>query len=154
LADYKFAWHFYFPQDEPTQKLAVVLRGPPAMSKSTITKLLMAKMLPRSSWQIDLDSGWGPQENKRYPAGEGRYADLKSRADFLILELVSGEPADASFPGATRNPREWVEVLEKAGRKVSCFRLHTDIQTWRKRLLKKTGGDPGAEAYYLLFERA
>jgi hypothetical protein len=153
LADYTFAWHFYFPQEESAQKLAIVLRGPPAIGKSTVAKLLMAKMLPKSSWQIDLDAGWGPWENKRYPASEGRYADLKSLADLLIIELGSGEPADESFLGATKNPREWVGALEKEGRKVYSFRLHADVETWRKRLLKKAGPDPGAETYYLLFDR-
>jgi hypothetical protein len=41
----------------------------------------------------------------------------------LILELGYGEPEDESYPGATKNPREWISILENDGRDIYCFVL-------------------------------
>jgi hypothetical protein len=132
-------------------KLAVILRGPPAIGKTTTTKLLSEKIAPGTCERVDLDAGWGVHEGKRLPPGEGRYSDLKSDADLLVVELACGEPG-GGVSGATLNPREWVSILEKEGREIHAFLLWTDLETWRARLLKKApGGDPGAEAFYDLF---
>src|SRR5947209_9424666 len=92
-------------------RIAVILRGPPAIGKSSVTRLLAEKMLPGTIKQIDLDQGWGNRQNWRFPAGAGRYADLKATDDLLVLELSCGEPG-AGVLGATLNPREWVSILE------------------------------------------
>lgn len=135
------------------RKHAIILRGPPAIGKSCVTRLLVAKIPRGQSKQIDLDQGWGPIEDLRYPATDRRYGDLKANVDFLILELCCGEPLDASFKGATRNPREWVSILESEGRRIHSFCLWTDAGTWKKRLLKKVpNGDPVAEQYFKRFE--
>jgi hypothetical protein len=135
-------------------RYAIILRGPPAIGKSCVAGLLAANVPCGQSKRIDLDYGWGKAQNKRYLAGEGRYADLKTREDFVILELGCGEPDDWSFNGATRNPREWVSILEDEEREIHAFLLWTDLNNWKRRLLKKVPeGDPGAEQYYLLFER-
>jgi hypothetical protein len=64
------------------------------------------------------------------------------------------EPCDWSFSGATRNPREWISLLEADGRQILSFLLWTDFETWKQRLLTKApAGDPGAEQYFRLFER-
>jgi hypothetical protein len=129
------------------------LRGPPAIGKSSVTKLLAEKMLPSSTKQIALDQGWGQRQNWRFPAGDGRYADLKAPEDLLVLELGCGEPGGGVL-GATLNPREWVSVLESEGRQIHAFLLWTDYDTWQKRLLVKAPeGDPGAHQFYRLFER-
>jgi hypothetical protein len=136
----------------PAGKHAIILRGPSAIGKSSVTELLFAKLPCGQARRVDLDQGWGEAENKRYPAGEGRYSDLNTPEDFLIIELCAGEPG-GSMKGATTNPREWVEVLEKEGRLIHAFLLYVDKETWKKRLLKKVpAGDPGAEAYYDLFD--
>jgi hypothetical protein len=140
--------------EKDKQKLAIILRGPPSIGKSSVTKLLKAKLFASSVKDIDLDDGWGTHQNRRYPPGDGRYADLKTPEDVLIIELGCGEPAGESFKGATKNPREWVAILEGEGRQVHAFLLWTDYETWKKRLLTKVpGGDPGAHAFYTLFER-
>ncbi len=138
---------------EKARKIAVILRGPPAIGKSSVTRLLAQKMLPGTTKQIDLDQGWGRDQNWRFSAGPGRYADLKATEDLLVLELGCGEPC-AGVAGATLNPREWVSILEAEGRQVHAFLLWTDYDTWQRRLLVKVpGGDPGAHEYYRLFER-
>jgi hypothetical protein len=135
------------------RKIAIILRGPPAIGKTSVTGLLVEKMLPGTTKRIDLDQGWGYHQNWRFPAGKGRYADLKAPEDLLVLELVCGEP-DAGMLGATRNPREWVSVLEAEGRQTCAFLLWTDYETWQRRLLAKVpAGDLGAHNYYRLFER-
>ena len=73
--------------DKPKRKLAIILRGPPAIGKSTTSRLLAEKMLPETAARIDLDKGWGQHEDKRYPHREGRYADLRDSSDVLIIEL-------------------------------------------------------------------
>ena len=135
-------------------KHAIILRGPPAIGKTSVTGLLVTKIPSGQSKRIDLDLGWGRNEGWRYEQGDQRYADLKANEDFLILELGCGEPGDWSFNGATRNPREWISILEKEGRYIHLFRLLTDFETWKQRLLKKVPeGDQGAEQYFSLFDR-
>jgi hypothetical protein len=135
------------------RKHAIILRGPPAIKKSLVAKLLASKLPPGSVKHIDLDQGWGRKENKRYPTGEGRYADLKAPEDVLVLELCRGEPPDESSLGATRNPREWVSILESEGRQIHAFLLWADHVTWKQWLLKKVKGqERHEEDYYRLFE--
>jgi len=135
------------------RKIAVVLRGPPSIGKTSVTNLLAAKLLPGSMKGIDLDDGWGKDQNRRFPAGAGRYADLKTPEDLLVLELGCGEPGGGVL-GATLNPREWVSILESERRQIHAFLLWTDYGTWQKRLLMKVPqGDLGAHDYYRLFER-
>jgi hypothetical protein len=110
-------------QAEPmARKVAVVLRGPPGAGKSQVASALQVHYAQSS--RVELDRYWGPGE-QRY-AGTCRYGDLRNQPDVLIVELGYGEPAGESFPGATKNPREWVGILENDGREVFFFLL--DIQ--------------------------
>lgn len=104
------------------RKVAIVLRGSPGAGKSTVANAL--QVLYPQNCRVELDRYWGPGE-KRF-AGTCRYWDLRNQPDVLIIELGYGEPAGESFPGATKNPREWVSILENDGREVFFFLL--DIQ--------------------------
>lgn len=131
---------------------AVILRGPPAVGKSCVSRFLVSKV--PTAKVIDLDEGWSPHGGRRLQGEDRRYADLTASMKLLILELCSGEPYDWSSKGATRNPREWIGILQQEHREIQSFLLWTDYETWKKRLLSKVpAGDAGAEQFYRLFER-
>ena len=106
-----------------TRRSAVVLRGPPGAGKTTIGKKLVQSLLGIETDLIILDRGWGKGEY-RFVGGSGRYADLRGHASaVLALELGWGEPEGEEFAGATRNPREWYDVLQSEGRDIVLVRL-------------------------------
>jgi energy-coupling factor transporter ATP-binding protein EcfA2 len=72
--------------------------------------------------------------------------------DFLIIELTAGEPVDWSSPGATKNPREWVDILKDEGREIRAFLLCAEQTAWeQRRSMKAPQGDPGARLLYDLY---
>ncbi len=110
---------------------AVVLRGPPCGGKSKVAGELK-KQLTSSSALVSLDEGWGRDE-KRF-RDDGRYSDLISPVDTLIVELGFGEPIGESFHGATRDPGAWLRVLREAGRSVKLFLLKPPVHEVFKRI--------------------
>ena len=74
---------------------------------------------------VNLDDGWCSGE-KRF-RGQDRYSDLVDDADVLIVELGYGEPLPETFPGASRNPNEWMTVLQTSGRQVFLFMLWVPV---------------------------
>ena len=91
-----------------------------------------------------LDGGWGHGE-KRF-SGPSRYGDLGCQPQVLIIELGYGEPAGEGFPGATRNPREWISNLENDGREVFFFLLHVDKSECLRRVAARGNLSPGYAA--------
>lgn len=85
----------------------------------------LAKQLASSSALVSLDEGWN-RTGKRF-RDDGRYSDLISPVDTLIIELGFGEPVGESFHGATRDPGAWSRVLREAGRSVKLFLLKPPI---------------------------
>jgi len=57
------------------------------------------------------------------------------------VELAWGEPAGLSFPGATKGALEWVNILQKAKRKIFPFLLIADWNDILKRLMDRHGHD-------------
>jgi hypothetical protein len=112
------------------RKVAIVLRGAPGAGKSKVANVLQL-LYPKNS-RVELDRYWG-QGEKRF-SGTCRYWDLQNEPDVLIIELGYGEPADGSFPGATKNPREWITVLENDGRAVFFFLLEVSESEALKRV--------------------
>lgn len=127
---------------EGPEKLAVVLRGPPCTGKSTIgCKLATWLGAPAV---VVLDERWGHGELRHRLRGIGRYPDLDSNAPVLVIELGVGEPADGSSRGASRDPMEWVEILEDAGRRVWFFMLWAseDVLVERAKERERKRGEP------------
>lgn len=105
------------------RRIAIILHGPPAIGKTTIANDLVARL---GAILISLDGGWGEGE-VRYRGGPGRYADLTQAVEpVLVVELGCGEPADLSFPGASRGASEWITVLRNTGRELFPFLLTAD----------------------------
>jgi len=77
--------------------------------------------LPLNS-HVTLDEHWGHGE-KRF-TGPCRYWDLLNQRDVLLIELGFGEPAGEAFPGVSKNPSEWLTILNADGRRVFFFLLH------------------------------
>jgi hypothetical protein len=116
-----------------TDRLAVVLRGPLAAGKSEIAEELRRRLAIHEPVAV-LDGGW---DGKRLKGREtSRYPELVSDARVLIIELGYGEPFDPAELGATRNPMEWVSVLEAGGRRTVFFLLTVpvDIALMRNRV--------------------
>jgi hypothetical protein len=106
------------------RKLAIVLRGAPGTGKTTLSNTLRQHFGLLKASHAKLDDGWG-QGEKRF-AGRDRYGDLRGQPDVLLIELGYGEPLGESFAGATKNPREWLSVIENDGRAVVFFVLDID----------------------------
>ena len=116
-----------------SRKVAIILRGPPGAGKSAVARELRRRLQVTSGFVI-LDNFWYPGE-KRFK-GPGRYSDLVDDCDALIIELGYGEPEPENFAGATKNPGEWLDILEAAGREVFFFLLWVPID---ESLLRKRG---------------
>jgi len=118
-------------------KKAIILRGPPAVGKSKTREKLLERLRslspPISGTHIYLDDGWGAGEVR---LSASPYSDLVAvHEDVVVIELGCGEIytraqlnnqvlwlLDAR-PGATRNPREWVNILKSQGRDTRSFLL-------------------------------
>lgn len=120
------------------RRVAIVLRGAPGAGKSPVADALRERYTLSKSAHVSLDTFWGPGQ-KRF-AGRCRYWDLRDQRDVLIIELGYGEPHDGSFLGATKNPREWVSILENDGREIFFFLLQVSQSEGVRR--KKAKGDP------------
>lgn len=123
------------------RSVAVVLRGPPCGGKTSIAEMVLNRFRDDASLAI-LDRFWWTGE-KRY-LGHCRYWDLVDERRLLIVELGYGEPRGNVFLGATRNPKEWLTILEAAGRKVLFFQLWAPWEEVRARLIKRGSRDPDA----------
>jgi hypothetical protein len=107
-----------------TQPIAVILRGPMGVGKTTIGQAILSKGGFHGSRPILLDDGWLINAWRYSTTGTSRYRDLAtSTLPVLVAELGCGEPVDLLSNGATRNPMEWMRVLQSVGREVYCFRL-------------------------------
>lgn len=117
---------------------AIILRGPPGVGKSAVRDLLR-RHFGQTARAINLDAYWDKDE-WRYAQPDFRYADLQlAREPVLLVELAWGEPPGLSFPGATRGAKEWVEILQKANRKIFPFLLVADWYDILKRLTDRHG---------------
>jgi hypothetical protein len=58
----------------------------------------------------------------------------------LLVEIACGEPADPALLGATRNAREWVEVLRAAGRDVIPILLTVERTEAEVRIMRRYQG--------------
>ena len=127
------------------RRVALVLRGAPGAGKSPVADALREHYPLSKSSHVSLDTFWGPGEKRS--AGHCRYWDLRDQPDVLIIELGYGEPEGRSFLGATKNPREWVSILENDGREIFFFLLQVSQCEGKRR--KKAKGDPAysPEAY-------
>jgi len=67
-----------------------------------------------------------------------------------VLELNWGEPIGEGFPGATRNPWEWAEILTNDGRELRLFRLTARpaevVRRARERFAKRGQGPTARDA--------
>ena len=118
------------------RKVAIVLRGPPGAGKTSLANALQALYrLPRNS-HVVLDAFWGKGEKRI--ASSCRYWDLRDQSDVLIIELGYGEPLSESFTGATKNPREWISILENDGREVFFFLLQISQSEAVRRVSRRT----------------
>ena len=142
-------------------RLAIVLRGPAAVGKTTVGWVLLSK-LGHTKGTIHLDKEWGPGE-RRSRAGSERYADLENgEENILLLELAYGEPnlfgPNGSVNlgtslGATRNAREWVDILKRQGREVISFVIWDTWERVQERL-RSRGEEPAiSRALYDLYQR-
>lgn len=102
------------------RKVAIVLRSPPGAGKTPVADEIRRRLRVTTGF-VRLDDFWCPGE-KRF-AGHCRYWDLLDNSDVLIVELGYGEPSPEEFFGASRNPGEWLNILETAGREVFFFLL-------------------------------
>jgi hypothetical protein len=96
---------------EEKQRIAILLRGPQCVGKTTTGRLLFGGEDP-----VSLDNG-------------PPFAGLRSGETVLVLELGRGEDYPIrpnSRPGRTRNPGEWLTVLAEEKRPLWAFFLTAD----------------------------
>src|SRR5579883_850664 len=98
---------------------ALIFRGPPGAGKTTLVDSLLAERRAHGEpcAYVHMDEGWGAAEFRRTPGApaESRYRDLVARPEpLLVIDLCLAEPdfAQTAERGASRNPREWVTLLQ------------------------------------------
>jgi hypothetical protein len=132
------------------RRVAIIVRGSPGSGKSTIVGHLLRHYV--GSVFANLDNGWVMGE-WRANGGDGRYADLRDPSDILLVELAYGEPTHEGL-GATRNPREWIDILEGNERELFFFILKTRSRdSLREFGRRRRGDDPLAETVYDAYDR-
>jgi hypothetical protein len=103
------------------KKRAILLRGPIGVGKSEVQTALLSRFRLPPQCAINLDDGW--DWRYRFRQSE-RYPELCNRPEhILIIELSCGEPEALGLrmDGATRSPREWIDILEQDGRQLHAF---------------------------------
>ena len=127
-----------------SDKVAVLLHGPPCAGKTQVKLAISALAEPGVVRHLSLDEGWGVGQ-QRHSGGSQRYSDIVSTTEsVLVIELGCGEPADLSFDGATRAAAEWVGILRKCGRTLHSFLLVVNPDDVLERLRKRYAADPDA----------
>ena len=124
---------------------ALVVRGPTGTGKSTAIGHCLQTLSQTGGQVVSLDDGWrdparSGQPERRFSAQSAavRYADLVGRTeDPLVIELGWGEPEGATFHGSTKNPREWIDLLQAQGRNVVLVRLSGSWTEVQKRIVKR-----------------
>jgi len=115
------------------KRLAVVLRGPMGVGKSTLRKSFRQKFC--SFTDVDFD--------ERYNRTSNRYGDLCGLPhELLFIEICCGEPHDLSFPGPSRDAETWTTLLKNDGREILFFRLWIDWETSMEKIqerIRKSG---------------
>jgi hypothetical protein len=91
-----------------------------------------------------LDEGWGPGEVHRQRGADAatRYRSLVGRPEsLLVVDLALAEPdyAQTDERGASRNPREWVALLQR-DRDVLLVRLRARWASCGPRIQAREGG--------------
>ena len=109
-----------------TKRIAIVLRGPMGVGKSTVADELCR--LLSAGPKIVLDDHY----QSRGPARDAIFTARKE--DALVIELGCGEPLDLSFDGFTRAAVAWHEALRRDGREVHLFKLWAEWQTVRQNM--------------------
>lgn len=116
-------------------RFAVILRGASGVGKSAILDALKERLGSRVAIRV-LDSGWSPGETRFM--GTTRYRDLVCPEEILAIELGIAEPPGFQFLGATRNPREWIAILERARRRIQFFYVSAPVEVALRRNLTRT----------------
>jgi hypothetical protein len=76
---------------------------------------------------VILDNGWDASASAfRSKGGTGRYQDLRTIDPLLVFEIGCAEPMQMHCNGATRNPKEWLAVLQQERRELAVFQLWAD----------------------------
>ena len=120
-----------------SRKIAIVLRGPPCGGKTSVA-CEVARQLASPVTFISLDDGWSHGEQRF--KNDGRYSDLASDVQTLIVELGFGEPVGESFAGATRDPNAWLKILRESGRSVFLFLLQPPLEETFRRIARDRPG--------------
>jgi hypothetical protein len=116
-------------------KKAIILRGPPAIGKSTIKDCLLKKLALGEEAFLNLDKGQASQ-----------IPDRESQ-EILILELAYGEDTPPSTRyGLTRNPKQWVESIRSQGRDIQSFLVYAEWAKAQQRVRSKWREDGQAQA--------
>lgn len=125
-----------------TKPIALILRGPGAVGKTTVLDRIQStwRGRGRSVRLVRLDEGWETGQFRRSdgPATD-RYQDLLGApTDLLLVRLGWGEPdwGRGSALGASRNPKEWVDLLRERYRLV-LIRLSASWQLLEQRLRRR-----------------
>ncbi len=134
------------------KKIAIIIRGSVGVGKSTAADGIQKALGSRVS-KVTLDDGWAEGEF-RYAGDSTRYSDLVSESPILLVELAYGEPAGDVFPGATKNPAEWADILRKDRREIFLFKLSADWETTRKHLARRKQPESDQKAWHARYEEA